>query len=266
LKAWAQSTDGGQSEIVIKADKTLYPFFYPIIITGQIDPERLVEGQENVTITITRPDGSNYVTEPAKVNNKGAFSFQLTIPNDQPAGNYLAVASYGELSAETSFRVDDVIVDGIPADKTCFSQICSYELKQDNQTYRLDYVMAGRITDISVNKERNSITVAINSSESFRLQIGLPRSVINAVDSQGNDIEFVVFADGQRVNSFDTMRNETLRTLAIDYESDTKTIEIVGTQVVPEFGPVSLLVLGAAGVSAIVWRHRIQVNDRSFSS
>lgn len=251
LNAWGQIDD---ASITIRTDKALYPFEQPVMITGSIRQDKLVEGKEEVSISIIKPDNTEYVRESVIINDDGTFAFSIAIPGNQPDGNYRAVVSYGTLLAEATFRVTTVFVDSAPIDRQCFMQPCVYELAEGGEIYPVYYVMAGRITDITINKEKSSLTLVINTSESSRLQVALPREIIDSLNSDGQDIEFVALADGTRANSFDVMRNETLRTISIDYTARTKQIEIIGTQVIPEFSSISLFVLGVAASLIVVWR------------
>jgi len=75
--------------------------------------------------------------------------------------------------------------------------------------------------------------------------IPLPRALIDAKKSQGNDDVFYVLADKKEVKFTETKRT-TSRTLEISFPNGTKEITIFGTQIIPEFGPLASLVLVAA--------------------
>ena len=44
---------------------------------------------------------------------------------------------------------------------------------------------------------------------------------------------------------------KTIRTISIDFENGTSEIEIIGTQVIPEFGTIAMIVLAVAIISII---------------
>ncbi len=78
------------------------------------------------------------------------------------------------------------------------------------------------------------------------MEIGLPRNVLDSVDSVGNDSDFVVLIDGQQVSeagahcfgycpymagSFkETETTDTDRVLTVLFNPQSRVIEIVGNQ------------------------------------
>ena len=65
------------------------------------------------------------------------------------------------------------------------------------------------------------------------------------------DTEFVVLADGIPAKLTELQTNPTNRIISIDFENGTSQIEIIGTQVIPEFGTIAMIVLAVAIVSII---------------
>jgi len=81
--------------------------------------------------------------------------------------------------------------------------------------------------------------------------------LMDAKTSNGTDDDFVVFADEVPNQDFQQVANMTdsnTRTLAINFEQGTATIEIVGTQIAPEFGAgtIAAIILAIAIVATIV--------------
>ncbi len=60
-----------------------------------------------------------------------------------------------------------------------------------------------------------------------------------------------MLVDGQEKDSFTDTPSASTRTLTIPFSAGTGQIEIIGTQVVPEFGPIAALVLAIAIISII---------------
>ncbi|TLX68181.1 MAG: PEFG-CTERM sorting domain-containing protein [Thaumarchaeota archaeon] len=69
--------------------------------------------------------------------------------------------------------------------------------------------------------------------------------------NEQTDDQFVVVNDGQQADFTET-KTTTDRTLIIPFTDGTGQIEIIGTQIVPEFGPIAALVLAIAIISIIV--------------
>ena len=116
----------------------------------------------------------------------------------------------------------------------------TFDLKVGNQSFPLRYHVNGaNINNISANKDNTSILIALSPSTDGTLNIELPRSVIDS-KAQGNvDEDYVVFADGQQISAEQTLTNNQLRTLSIDFENGVEEIEVQGTQVLPTLSSVS---------------------------
>ena len=63
------------------------------------------------------------------------------------------------------------------------------------------------------------------------------------------DDSFFVLVDDQEKDSFTDTPSANTRTLTIPFMAGAEKIEIIGTQIVPEFGPIAALVLAIAIVS-----------------
>lgn len=168
----------------------------------------------------------------------------------------VVVASFISMLCDEGFRyayaqgVTEIIESPILGYE-CVRQPCVYDLTIDNKTIPIRYSIPGEIEEIKVNTERKSLVITINSTVADRLQIELPRSVIQALE-QDRDVNFIAYTDGNLAYSEELGRNDTARGLFVNYEKGTKQIEIVGTWVIPEFSAVTVLILGAAITAVIV--------------
>jgi predicted secreted protein with PEFG-CTERM motif len=77
----------------------------------------------------------------------------------------------------------------------------------------------------------------------------LPRSLIDAKASSGDD-QFFVLVDGADTDFTET-KTDANRTVTVSFPQDTKQIEVIGTQVVPEFSGMSFVVLMVAIISIV---------------
>jgi hypothetical protein len=90
--------------------------------------------------------------------------------------------------------------------------------------------------DIEVDQDFDSIILFIDTSptEEGQMMVTLPRSLIDA-KTDGQDDEFIVLVDGDGVEYEEHSATETERALTIPVFAGSGEVEIVGTQVVPEF-------------------------------
>ena len=95
----------------------------------------------------------------------------------------------------------------------------------------------GKVLDIKADVQSKSLIVSIQSTGDGVLTITLPRQLIDSQTSAGQDDKWYVLNDGQENTDFqETSTTTTARTLSIPFTNGTSEIEIIGTQIIPEFG------------------------------
>lgn len=121
---------------------------------------------------------------------------------------------------------------------------------QSGQSYTVNYGITGAtIGDISISPQDTSLIVSLKSATDGNLTMTMPRSLIDAKTSTGDD-QFFVLVDGADTD-FTENKTSTDRTITVSFTQDTSQIEVIGTQVVPEFGGLSFVVLMVAIISII---------------
>ena len=125
-------------------------------------------------------------------------------------------------------------------------------------TFDVPYTMKGGIiSTMNLNQKNLSLVINIVTSSDGNLNINLPRDAIDSVDSNGQDIDFIVLmyeGNSEIPIQTDVRKVETgdeFRSIDIPVKDGDTKIEIVGTHVVPEFGTIAMIVLAVAIVSII---------------
>lgn len=116
-------------------------------------------------------------------------------------------------------------------------------------TYHVDYQYEGVISDATVNEEQKSITFNIvpnAKSLDQNLMMILPKGLIEG--------PYVIFVDGEKNLRFDYLPGDDANTIEIELPEDATQMTIVGTKVVPEFGVWSVIILGVAFSSIILFQ------------
>jgi DNA-binding beta-propeller fold protein YncE len=108
-------------------------------------------------------------------------------------------------------------------------------------------VMASNVM-VDINKK--SLTVDVATGDGGDLTLQIPRSILDAKDAD-RDTTFQVLIDGKAMDYEDTSNSE-LREITVFIPQGAKLLEIMGTKVIPEFGPVAATVL-AASIGAIIF-------------
>lgn len=106
-----------------------------------------------------------------------------------------------------------------------------------------------------INEEQKSLTFEIigdAKSDNHDLELLLPSKLI--------DGPFVIWADGEKISNFESVRDGDINTLFIPLKSDSKTLTIVGTSVVPEFGSMAMMILGVSVVTVVLFSQKFKMN------
>lgn len=139
------------------------------------------------------------------------------------------------------------------ADLPSFAQTTnSYFIKnpQGGQPYAVNYTITGAtINSIVVNRHETSLVISMNSTSDGTLVIDLPRTLIDAKNGLADD-QFIVLVD-DTYTTFHESKTSTDRTISVSFTSGTQRIEIIGTQVLPEFGSLSSVTLAVSILSVV---------------
>ncbi len=130
-------------------------------------------------------------------------------------------------------------------------------------TFTIDMFSTSSVTDLNLDQNQKKISVKLSESGrdpglSF-IHVTFPNALLG-----GN---FLVNIDNEAPQqSFFTVANDTHSRLVIEYEPGDRTIEIIGTNVIPEFGGASVLMATAAITSVMLFlflavRHPLSNRD-----
>ncbi|NHI03135.1 hypothetical protein DYY67_0256 [Candidatus Nitrosotalea sp. TS] len=127
--------------------------------------------------------------------------------------------------------------------KMSFEQIPANNTISVNSTrFVIPHIITnGTILAINLDSQSKSMTLTIKTTNAGSLIISLPRTLIDARDN-GSDSHFTVLTNKHGVN-FQELTTQNYRQLTIPFANKTSTIEIIGTQIIPEFGGLVTLTL-----------------------
>jgi len=118
-------------------------------------------------------------------------------------------------------------------------------------TFRLDYNLDRNLVSITVNERSKSLILLLSgNSLGDELTIRLPEDLIKNPNA--------VWIDDVQVTNFDSEKNGDTTTLRIPLEEFSEEVTIQGTAVVPEFGPIAIIILGIAIISMIAFSSKTQ--------
>jgi predicted secreted protein with PEFG-CTERM motif len=110
-------------------------------------------------------------------------------------------------------------------------------------------IEGGKILNINIDTQSKALKISIKSTSNGNITVDLPRILIDAKEN-GSDIHYAVLANNHGVG-FKELVTADYRELTIQFLNGTNTIEIKGTQVVPEFGPLVPFILIASLLTTI---------------
>jgi len=218
-----------------------------IVISGQVTP--IVEGDVTLQLIRLGESGEESIIEIAQIQvaQDGTFVHEVRATGKQwqLEGEYVVRAFYGVNS------VMDVYFDFFKKDQGV-SLIFEVEKPDQSGTFDIEYIIrGGNVTDIIVDQEFFELIVLIEPKSGGILTLELPRTAIDAKQSDGTDDIFIILIDGVEV-PFTETKDANTRTITIEFEETDSDIEIIGTFVIPEFGTIASLVLAVSIISIII--------------
>ena len=120
-------------------------------------------------------------------------------------------------------------------------------------SFNVDYQYSGIISSAAVNEAEKSITFQLVNnaiSNDRNLMILLPSELI--------DGPYVIFVDGEKNLTFEYIPDD-VNTIEIDLPDNPKEIIIIGSKIMPEFGILSVIILGIA-ITSMIFIQKSKIN------
>jgi len=238
------------SLISVQTDNSTYDEGDTIIISGEI---RTIIGQTPVTLQLFK-DGNMVEIAQINVSKDGHYSYPIIAEGSmwQNHGEYIVKVTYGEGNiAETTFYY-------VP-DSEILTTTDIFEVNAGSSgTFDISYsIRGGTLSDISIDENIFGLLVQINASDEGKIILDLPRKYIDAEKQNGKDEVFIILVEKSNGDIVETTYHEEpshseIRTIAIDFEENDSTIQIIGTYVIPEFGTIVMIILTVGIVASIL--------------
>ncbi|MBI3640768.1 MAG: PEFG-CTERM sorting domain-containing protein [Thaumarchaeota archaeon] len=256
---------GATLPITVVTDLPSYNQGDTVIIKGTI---RDIQNQTAIAV-IVRDSLKNIVSigQPP-ISSTGIFTVTLKAngPLWKQAGNYTVIAQYGKYqNATTTFQYsggNGQIIENTPVKSDIF------QINVAGQTYNVPYtIKGGTVKSMDIYADKLTLEITIAATTDGSLTVDLPRTLMDAkvqanltadqkmtgVQINPNtqpDDKFIVTVNGAPVQFTET-KDSTTRNLSIPFHAADTKIDIIGTQIVPEFGTIAALVLAIAIISII---------------
>ncbi|HJU14279.1 MAG TPA: hypothetical protein VJ792_07480 [Candidatus Nitrosotalea sp.] len=203
-----------------------------IVISGSVQQ---VTDNNPVTIIVRNPIGNVYEVGQIPLVNNG-FTHAFVLSNDAQSGTYTANLRQDGKTAQIQFQVVAGQVQVIP--------VFDAQIRAGSKDSSLKYGTA------TVSTADNSINIPVDTSKmqngTIQVEYHIPKRVIDSTYGQ------LVIKQNGVVSDCAQTDAGTERVVDCTVNKGTYAISIVGTSVIPEFGPVVMITLAAATVGAIV--------------
>ena len=217
------------------ADPNQHLTFYPptssayvgdtiMIGNGDTVPHEVVSGDPS-----TGPDGK---FDSGTLNPGQYYSYQLQ-NNDVGTINFY--------DKNDQWMVGSVIVSQAPTGYKVVSNV-------GKTTFDIQYQSIKNIVETSIGQKDHSLNLVLvgRTNQSSSLVLRLPTGLINS--------PFLgVQLDGQFINDYTVSQEQGLNVITIPITPLSEQVSIVGSSVVPEFGPVAVLVLAISIVTIVLF-------------
>jgi len=241
VPAFAQENPLDTVPITVTTDQESYADGETIVISGEA--KDYISGVQ-VSIVVLNPIGNVVTIQQVDLDTDKTYSTSITAGGSlwKATGTYTVKVQYGgeNRSNETTFEFGGSS-GGAPSGKTAHVENTDFDVSYS--------ITGGKVLGITADVEANSLLVSIQTTSDGTLTITLPRELIDA-KINGEDDSFFVLIDGEEVE-FEEETTSADRTLTISFQDGAEEIEIIGTQIVPEFGAIAALVLAVAIISII---------------
>jgi hypothetical protein len=123
----------------------------------------------------------------------------------------------------------------------------TYKLDVDGDTFDVTYSLDGQVIAMQADQESTSLLIGITEVEESVFEIGFSSVLLSAENG-----EFVVLVDGLETDySIEYDGDDPM--LAFQLEAGSEEIEIIGTNVIPEFPFGAIAMMGAVSVMVLVF-------------
>ncbi len=123
------------------------------------------------------------------------------------------------------------------------TEIFQYSI--DEHTFDLEYDFSGNVLAMQIDQELRSFLIGIQDTNEGQFVISIPNEMISAQNG-----DFVILVDGIDVE-YGLESSEDINTFTIPVFNGAQEIEIIGTNVIPEF-PLGVLVILVVTMTSIL--------------
>jgi hypothetical protein len=248
-----------ENSVTVQTEYRIYRPGDTVRVMGSVSEEMREETEsEMVNVQVMDASGSVAGEQQATINGDGEYSTTIQLDSDAEAGEY-ATASRIEVQAGLLGLLDAEIVAKLESQETTFvvGAESSHNIEAEGgETFDVQITSNSNIADVVLDEEAKELSFTVEGETGTKgvTEVTVPKAMLSG--------EMMVMIDGEAVSSTSSdiiLKSETNAdvTFEINYSHSEHTVEVTGTNVVPEF-PVVPSVMAAAVGSALVFASRFK--------
>lgn len=111
-------------------------------------------------------------------------------------------------------------------------------------------ILGGTVRGMAVDYDNLAIRVQISTNSGGSLVLDLPRMYVDSTDA-GDDVAYIVMAGDRQLHHEEINADSDVRRIKVAFPADTTDLLVIGTEVVPEFGTVAIILLAVGSVATV---------------
>lgn len=230
----------GEASIELKSYNTSIDPSGNVLVIGKISG---ASPHIPVKLTISDPSGKMIYSPNVQFDGDGNFKYLIkpTLPQF-PLGTYTVEATHRDLEMPIQLQFEVLSTGGVSPGAKCIGN------ELDVQGYCMPYSIIGAsVTSVSLNPQSKSIVISLSNSGAGSLNIKPSTSIIKGIST--------VLVDGEETDNVIINGDD----VTIMFPEGTSEIEIIGTAVIPEFGPIAMVILGISIIGIVFMTGRYKV-------
>lgn len=235
-----------RNSFTVHSEKHLYKPGERVIVGGSIWSSLLTEigGAELVTVQVTDNKGNVVTSQNVPINSEGEYSASFMLPFDAELGAYtidskiqVEAGLLEVLSAEVTAKLDS-------SAKFVVESPNAFAVKAEGKEFEVSVASNSTVSNFRFDQEAKKVSFTVEGATGTQgvTQITIPKAMLGGRMTVMIDGEVIAPESNSVIVASDTNSEMTLE---MNYHHSVHTVEVAGTNVVPEF-PVSMVVMAAA--------------------
>ena len=252
MTEYPRAENEAESEVTVQTEYHLYRPGETVRVMGTVSEEIRQETEsDTITVQLLNTDATIAGEQQATISADGEYSATIDLDATADPGEYFA-GSRIEVQASLLGLLDAEIVAQLESPRTSFvvGAESSHEIEAGGETFTIGVASSSNVDNVGLDEDAKELSFTVEGETGTEgvTEITVPKAMLSG--------EMMVLIDGEAVSPSSSdviLKSETSAdvTFEINYSHSEHTVEVTGTNVVPEF-PLAALVMALAVGSAIL--------------